>query len=192
MLKPPLRFIITLTKDQWILLMTKTRSNVELILDSIEKTIGTPSDHIHPGANIYGKFIQFVALTHAVEEYGKLLYVLSLTPNANGKYEVEYNYDGKDKTSRGLFKNHNYKFGLAEKDLGPILTVRKGSFSDDFQKSAFDTDTKVEWDARLNILNTDIDQDGNPTNIYSSVDLDMLRQSVCDFKPKVMNFQIPG
>jgi hypothetical protein len=51
--------------------------------------------------------------------------------------------------------------------------------------------TQVEWDARLNILNTDIDQAGNPTNIYYSVNLDMLRQSVCDFKPKVVNFQIP-
>ncbi len=191
MARPPPRFIITITKDQWIALMTKTRSNAEMILDSIEKTIGTPSNPIHPGANVYGKFMNFVLMTHAVEEYGKVLYLKDITPNSNGDYDIEYDYDKKGKTSKGLFKNHNHKFDLAIADLNELAIVHEGSFSDDFDSKSFDTDTAADWDSRLNIMNTDIDQDGNPIDITSTIDLDTLRQSVFDFKTKLLTFVIP-
>jgi len=167
--------------------MTKIRSNIESILESIQKTIGTKSNPIHSGANVYGKFIQYTAFTHAVEEYGKLLYVHSLTPDVNNEYRIEYD---KKETSNGLFKDHAHKFDLAQNDLGAITKVHEGAFSSAFSKTSFDTDTDADWDSRVNILNTDIDANGNPTNIYSSIDLDMLRQSTDDFLSKIRGFQI--
>jgi hypothetical protein len=63
-----------------------------------------------------------------------------------------------------------------------ITVVYEGIFSSDFDSAVFDTDTETTWENRLNVLNTDIDDDGNPTNISFNVDIDKLRQCVFDFR----------
>jgi len=172
----------TITYDQWQSLQTKTRSNAEHILRFLENVIGTPSfpKHIHKEFT----FECLALFTHAVEEYGKLLYLKSL--NHDSKRNVTIEYDKKN-GSKGLFKDHYHKFELAEKKIRSVLTVYNGGFTTTgFTKSGFTTATKADWDARLNILNTDIDSNGNPTNITVTVDLDKLRQSVWDLRQIIL------
>ncbi len=182
------RPFINLTHDQWTALMTKTRANAESILTHIENTIGNTSNPISQGTNVYGKYMAYVLFSHAVEEYGKLLYLKNISPDANGEYVVEYD---KGQDSNGYFKDHSYKFQLAEQNLGEIVKVHEGSFDSQSFTSDFDVDTITDWDSRLNIMNTDINLDKTPTNITISVDLDMLRKNVFDFKNRVLRFSIP-
>ena len=76
--------------------------------------------------------------THAVEEYGKLLYLQSLKP-VNGKVKIEY-------TSK--FKNHKIKFPLALSKLPKKCTVlHSGGFTrSGFTSSGFDVDIITEWE----------------------------------------------
>lgn len=97
-----------------------------------------------------------------------------MAPNEDGTYSIEYS---------NKFRNHKTKFGLALNALPKSITVvYEGSFSSDFDSVLFDTDTETTWENRLNVLNTDIDDDGNPTNISFNVDIDKLRQCVFDFR----------
>ena len=172
-----------LTKDQWIRVMVKTRSNTESILDSIRKTIGTVENPVHLDSNIYAKYIQYSAFTHAVEEYGKLLYLSKLNPDENGEYVVEYQDVG---SSKGLFRWHKYKFQLAAESLGKILEVNEN----ESVKTDLKQDPITYWDSLVNILNTDIDENGEPTDIYSNIDLDKFRKSVEDFHDIVFGFKV--
>lgn len=176
----------TINYNQWQLLQTKTRSNADHILRFLETILANPT---YPNllSNEY-VFECFALFTHAVEEYGKLLYLKSLTQDSNGNVIIEYDKDKKT-GSKGLFKDHKYKFNLAVNSLpDSIKVVYEGAFdSNVFDSSDFDIDTIPSWDARLNILNTDIDSDGNPTNITTNVDLDKLRQSVFDFRNLILS-----
>jgi len=154
-------------------LQQKTRGNIDRMLAFLYQIIGYPNDkkYVLTTDHIYECFAIF---THAVEEYGKLLYLRTLNPDKDGIYTIEYS----DK-----FANHTPKFKFAlEKLPESIKVVYQGNFSSDFGSSDFDTDTEATWENRLNVLNTDIDTDGNPTNISFNVDIERLRQSVFDFR----------
>lgn len=168
--------------------MVKTRSNAELILDSIKKTVGTVDNPVHLGTNDFAKYVQYSAFTHAVEEYGKLLYLSRLTPNENEEYVVEYQHVG---PSRGLFRWHKHKFQLAAESLGDALKVDRGTSTSSLTKNGSIQDVTVGWDKRVNVLDTDIDDDGEPTDIYSTIDLDMLRKGVESLYGMVSGFKIP-
>src|SRR5687767_14187457 len=89
--------------------------------------------------------------THAIEEYGKLLYLASLS--ADGGF-VDIDYDSK-------FKNHSFKFRLALAKLPRSCTLlHKGGFGANFGKG-FDIDTETDWETRLSLLNTDFESNGN-------------------------------
>lgn len=169
---------MTITKQQWCSLQDKTRSNIIMLLDVIEKGIGTPTVPIHLGTNVYAPIIYFAILTHAVEEYGKLLYVQGLTPNQQNMIDVEY---GRGQNSRGIFTDHNAKFTIASNALPPSVIVIRSGFGAHYG-GHYDHGTTTTWDARLEILNTDIDANGDPTNITSQIDLNRLRASVFEFK----------
>lgn len=171
----------TITYDQWQSLQTKTRSNANHILQFLENILGSPSyQRSIPTEFVFECFALF---THAIEEYGKLLYLKLLTPDITNVITIEYD-KSKKSGSNGFFKDHNYKFNLANNALpNSIKTVYEGAFdSNFFDSKIFDTDTIPNWDDRLNILNTDIDLNGDPTNITTNVDLDKLRQSIFDFR----------
>jgi hypothetical protein len=126
-----------------------------------------------PKIYVYEMYSVFI---HAVEEYGKLLYVKSLISDTNGNYEVNYRYK---------FRDHVTKFNLALADLPNSIKV---AFNVQFDKSNSDSTnsatekTVPNWDTRLNVLNVDLDDDNNPIDITFDVDIDMLRKCVFDFR----------
>jgi len=155
-----------------------------MILDVIEKSVGTTTHPINLGYNVYAPFIYFAILTHAIEEYGKLLYIQSLRPDQQGIIEIEYE-KARGSNSRGIFRDHNVKFALASSSLPPDVTVIHGGFGGNYGRN-YGSATTTTWNARLEVLNTDIDLSGNPTNITSQIDLNRLRKSVFDFKNIVL------
>jgi len=154
-------------------LQIKVSENVSRMLDFLDKSLGSPAEHNYEMINVY-VYENYVIFCHAVEEYGKLLYLRTLKPDSDGNYEIEY---------RDKFRDHVTKFNLALAKLPEsIKVVYKGSFSSGFTSSGFNTDTKPSWANRLNVLNTDIDDNGKPTDITFNVNMDELRQSVFDFR----------
>ncbi|MBI3639695.1 MAG: hypothetical protein HY223_05200 [Thaumarchaeota archaeon] len=163
----------TITKEQMKALQEKTRGNVDRLLEFLYQIIGYPEDkkYVLTKVHVYECYAVF---THAVEEYGKLLYLKTLEPDEEENYTIEYSKK---------FANHKTKFELALGKLPKsIKVVYEGDFSSDYGSSNMDSDIEATWENRLNVLNTDIDNDGNPTNISFNVDIDSLRQSVFDFR----------
>lgn len=153
---------------------TKIRGNVSRMLDFLNKCLGSPEYPNHQMDKVY-VYEMYVIFTHAVEEYGKLLYLETLQSDVNGNYVIEY---------RDKFRNHNLKFNLALANLpDSIKTVHLGGFtSSGFTSSGFTTDTEPNWDNRLTVLNVDIDDNNKATDIDFHVDIDELRKSVWDFR----------
>lgn len=152
-----------ITQDQMDSLQSKVRGNVSRMLDFLNKSLGSPTDPNYAMDKVYS-YENYVIFNHAVEEYGKLLYLRTLEPNENGNYTIEY---------RDKFRSHEIKFGLALAALPESIKVVYKAGSEN---------TEPSWSNRLNVLNTDIDDDGEPTDITFNVDMDELRQSVFDFR----------
>ena len=107
-MKKEKRPFIKITKEQHQNLIKKVRDNVDRMLIFLEDVLGTPK---FPKAT-KGLLECYVIFTHAVEEYGKLLYLESIEQNSDGTYDIEYDSDKKE-GSQGYFKNHKKKFELA-------------------------------------------------------------------------------
>ena len=171
--------IKTLSKNEIDKTKDKIRGNISRMLDFLNKSLGSPSDPNYEMLKDY-VYENYSIFTHAVEEYGKLLYLESIQPDSNGNYEVEY---------RRKFRDHVTKFNLALANLPDSIKI---VFKAQFDSAQFDTtifsseDTLPNWDNRLNVLNVDIDENNQPTDITFHVDIDELRQSVFDFR----NFSI--
>ena len=162
-----------ISKEQMEALQTKTRGNVDRMLHFLYQNIGYPEDKKY-GLDKVHVYECYAVFTHAVEEYEKLLYLRTLEPDENGNYTIEY---------AKKFTNHKTKFKLALEALPEsIKVVYQGDHSSDFASSDFDSDTESTWENRLNVFNTDIDNDGNPTDISFNVDIDKLRKCVFDFR----------
>jgi len=142
---------IKIRKEQWVQLQSFTRSNVLMILTMLEDDLGFPKVPKYPRKE--NSPVYLAVYSHAVEEYGKLLYLKSLTPDASGMITIDY--DGDRKQIPNTFKNHKAKFGKAIEKLPKTLTTfHNGSFGKDFVGSEFDIDIISDWETRLNILNT--------------------------------------
>jgi len=169
-----------ITETQWKKLQSETFSTIMAIMETVDVLIK------HTQAPAYGKnttHIMCSALyTHAVEEYGKLLYLQPLLPN-NGFVEIDY--DAK-------FKNHRFKFPLALSKLPESCKVlNDGPFSSDaFDSAIFDTGTISDWNTRLTIFNTDFDENGN-VKPYPTIDLKKLQQAVFDFRTEMYGVKLP-
>jgi len=165
-------------------IQAKIRGNVARMLDFLYRCVGDPNSpnydmpdiHIH---EIYSIF------THAVEEYGKLIYLKSLTRNSDNRYDVDYS---------NKFTSHKTKFRLALKDLPDSV---KAAYPNGFATSGFtkpgQTDTaEPVWNNRLDVLNVDLIRDGlgkgNPTDIEFKVDIDALRRSIFEFRSYGLNY----
>jgi len=166
--------IKTISKSQCETTKTKIRGNISRMLDFLNKCLGSPENPNYGMDKVY-VFEMYATFTHAVEEYGKILYLESLQPNSDGNYEVDY-YD--------KYRDHKTKFDLALGRLpGSIKTVFTAQFdSTNFSEDFAIDNTEPSWDNRLNVLNVDLDDNGDPTNINFHVDIDELRQSVWDFR----------
>ena len=68
---------------------TKIRGNVARMLDFLYTCVGDPNspNYDMPDTHIYEIYS---VLTHAIEEYGKLIYLKSLTHNSDNKYDIDY------------------------------------------------------------------------------------------------------
>lgn len=162
-----------ISKEQLKQTKIKATGNVSRLLDFLGKCLGSPEYPNHQFSTEYA-YEMYATFTHAIEEYGKRLYLDSLTPNSDGMYEVD----------ERIFYNHKSKFELALKNLPEnIKTVHHASFDSEVFSSEFDTkDTLPDWDKRLNVMNVDIDDNGNPTDIDFHVDIAELRKCVWNFR----------
>ena len=168
-----------ISEEQWKKLKQETHNTILGILESVDELV----KHIEsPG---YGKDVTPIMcaglFTHGVEEYGKLLYLKNLKPE-NGKVTIDY--DGK-------FKNHDYKFSLAlEKLPTNCKIIEDGPFDQKiFNSKIFNTGTIADWDTRLQIFNTDLDDLGNVKE-YPSVDKDILKKVVFNFRNEMYGVKV--
>ena len=84
---------------------------------------------------------------------------------------------------RAQLLNHNIKIKEALNDL-PVecRRVLVGAFDPEvFSPDAFQTHDPINWHTRLNILNTDIDPNGNVVN-SGVVDLNGLQNAITQFR----------
>lgn len=142
-----------ITVKQWVELKIKTLSNVEMILAVLIKNLGTRTESIDCPFDIMP--VYFALYTHAVEEYGKFCYLTELRESkGNVKIGTE-------------FFNHEKKFQYAEKYTKSCTELKNESGKK----------LKVTWDSRLNIFNTDIDDQNNATDIEDNVRPTSLRMA---------------
>ncbi|MCH7560930.1 MAG: hypothetical protein IIC67_06125 [Thaumarchaeota archaeon] len=160
----------TITEEQWLHLKDQTRDTALAILvtcDAILKQMD--ENHLMEPVLIA---MCTGLYTHSVEEYGKLILLQCHLP-VDGKVIINYNDE---------FKNHKVKFGLALKNMpSSCKTLHSGNFDSRSFSDDFDIDTTAEWNTRLEIFNTDIDQNGN-VKPYPTIDLEKLKQAVNDFQ----------
>jgi len=90
---------------------------------------------------------------HAVEEYGKYLYVQNL-PSTQGIVVVE----------RSQFYNHNFKINLAQNDLpNDCFDLKQGSYgSASYSQASYNVHEVADWKTRLTIFNTDLEDGRTP------------------------------
>ena len=146
-----------ITSDQMNQTQKKIRGNVSSMLDFLNQCLVEPNTelsevHINEMYSIFA---------NAIEEYGKLVYMKSLTLDSENKYEVNY---------RHKFRDHTTKYHLA-------LTELPKSINDLFEAGF----TKMP----MIILNVDLDNEGNPTWIAFDVDVNTLRKCVMDFRDHI-------
>ena len=140
-----------LKKQTWEMLTSDTLWNVWSLLDatrtlvdfSIEKSGGEDdffADSPIVAAGLY---------THAVEEYGKYLYLKSIEP-INGEYRIDYWNE---------FRNHKKKFERALSNLPHECTlVHLGEDEDTrFYEPDFHNDIIADFETRQRIFYSDLD-----------------------------------
>ena len=108
---------------------------------------------------------------HAVEEYGKFLYVKSLQA-VQGIITIDMN----------KFTWHDEKIRIAKEALpSDCFVLKHGSFtSSGFTRSSFNVHEVPDWKTRLTIFNTDI-QNGRVEDL-PEVNAEVLRNAVNEFK----------
>jgi len=166
----------TISKEQLRILQNKVMGNCERMLGFLSKVLGSPEypSHEIPTDYIYELYAIF---THAVEEYGKYVYLVKLEPNKKRNYNIE----------SGKFMDHESKFDLA---LANLLDEVKVVFNAPFDSKVFSddfgiNDTLPTWQNRVNILNVDIDVNGDATDITFKVDMNELRKSIWEMQNNI-------
>lgn len=146
-----------ITSDQMNQTQKKIRDNVSSMLDFLNQCLAEPNTEL---SEVYINEMYSI-FANAIEEYGKLVYMKSLTLDSENKYEVNY---------RHKFRDHTTKYHLA-------LTELPKSINDLFEAGF--------TDMPMNILNVDLDNEGNPTWIAFDVDVNTLRKCVMDFRDHI-------
>ena len=146
-----------ITFDQMNQTQKKIRDNISSMLDFLDKCLGEPDKPNQEISEIYINEMYSI-FANAIEEYGKLVYMKSLIQDSDNNYEVNY---------RHKFRDHTTKYHLA-------LTELPKSISDVFEAGF----TKMP----MNVLNVDLDDNGNPTGITFDLDMNTLRKCVFDFR----------
>lgn len=168
--------IKTITEQQWRTLRSETHNTIGTILSGVEALVDKKFDVT--GTVVPETLVGAGLFSHAIEEYGKLLYLQSLVP-INGMVQIECGGERRG----GKFDNHKFKFDLAIQRLPTEhTTIKDGAFDPAvFDSASFDTGITTNWGMRLDIFNTDFDASGNVKK-YPSVDVDTLRVAVTEFR----------
>jgi hypothetical protein len=122
--------------------------------------------------------------TYAIEEYGKILFLNSLSPLPspnNNKLKVPYTH-----LNQGFFDHiHKFELALYDKNLPYSCKVlRGGGFTfTGFTKTGFITDTPADFEARKSIFYTDFDGNNNYNSILTPLQVDrgLLEKAVDEF-----------
>ena len=146
-----------ITSEQMNQTQKKIRDNVSSMLDFLNQCLVEPNTEL---SEIYINEMYSI-FANSIEEYGKLVYMKSLTLDSENKYEVNY---------RHKFRDHTTKYHLA-------LTELPKSINDLFEAGF--------TEMPMNILNVDLDNEGNPTWIAFDVDVNTLRKCVIDFRDHI-------
>lgn len=119
--------------------------------------------------------------TFALEEFGKLLILLSCKP-INGKVKIDY---------EDLFKYHREKFkrALAELPSECRLLHSGGYTASGYASSSFDTDTIADFEARKGIFYTDLGEKNN-LKITPSVDAETMEKAISSFKTEIKKISL--
>jgi len=154
-------------KETWRKLISETLFNIHYILESVQvlldhdikKRKEFPGDHPHVAAGLY---------TYAIEEFGKYLYLRSLTSNDNN-YEIDYFVE---------FRNHSKKFKRSLTHLpSECKLVHSGDFSNtDYVQSGFNTDIIADFETRKNIFYSDFED--NQIQELPNADVELLQIGV--------------
>lgn len=122
--------------------------------------------------------------TYAIEEYGKILFLNSLSPSPppnNNKITIPYTHDNQG------FLDHRHKFELALYDNKlpySCKVLRGGGFTfTGFTSSGFTTDTPADFEARKSIFYADFDENNNYNSILTPLQVDrgLLENAVDEF-----------
>ena len=142
-------------------LLQTIKTRIKYIIQSVETLLDNDGNLQIAGA-LY---------IHAVEEWGKYIYVKNI-PSKMGIVTVK----------RDMFYNHNSKIELAEEDLpDECFTLKQGGFtSSGFTRSGFNVHEVADWQTRLTIFNTDLEDGGTPP--LPEVNHQDLRNAVEGFK----------
>ena len=135
----------------------KIRDNILSMLDFLDRCVGQPDKPNQEMSEIHLNEMYSI-FANAIEEYGKLVYMKSLIQNTNNNYEVNYRYK---------FRDHTTKFDLALEQLPESINA---VYESGFTQMA------------MNVLNVDLDNDNNPTDVTFALDIDTLRKCVFDFR----------
>jgi hypothetical protein len=107
---------------------------------------------------------------HAVEEWGKYLYVKDIQSEV-GIITVQ----------RDKFYNHNFKIELAKNNLpDECFVLKQGNYSSASYRASYDVPEVPDWATRLTIFNTDLEN--GRTQQLPDVDSTDLRKAVNKFK----------
>ena len=161
-----------ISRGQWKTLCSKTHTNCYMFLTLIEHHIGTVEDPIDNNM-AFTTAILLALYTFAIEEHGKFLYLISLKLDDNDEIVIEY---------REKFRNHNFKTNKALSTL-PAEFTRFPSHP----KASFSL-IEPDLETRLNIFYTDIDENGDATNVVFNADIHYLRIITWNFHNYLLKF----
>ena len=175
---------LTISEELWKKTQIATKSNVISLLISaraLVTTIKSPADHPNSMAQVCAGLY-----TYALEEYGKLLYLLECKPE-NGEVVIEY---------RRKFRNHDFKIEKAASVLPQeCLRMHTGAFlpgPGNFKGGTGNFDVHIDADlaTRLLIFHTDFRDDGMVVESPPTVDVPLLDNAISTLDTIVHDFEL--
>ncbi len=160
-----------ITEAQLDLWIKGIRGTIWYLLQNIRYLLETLPEH--PERKMDVQLASTGLYTHALEEYGKLVLLGSIEPVSNRIHLTSIHDE---------LRRHDVKIQLALMDLPEECgRVVMGAFDPQaFDSSAFQTHDPLTWNTRLDIFNTDIDENGN-VHPNPRIDLDGLQHAIDEF-----------
>ncbi|MDE1769021.1 MAG: hypothetical protein KGI28_00525 [Thaumarchaeota archaeon] len=161
--------LITTDVKTWKDIIIATYYNIKSILDSARVLLDV---NIEENRDVLFErpFVCAGLYTFAVEEYGKVVYLL-MAYSSTGRITIHYKRE---------FRSHSLKFKLAL-DFIPkeCKVIHKGGFGEGFGKG-FDIDETADMESRMAIFYSDFDEQNNVKKL-PIVDVNSLEIAITNF-----------